>query len=92
MGDYNVICVDWKQYSLDIPYATAKLRAKHISRDIANVLRRITHNMTIGVDNLHLIGHSMGAHIVGFTGKILTNQISRITGDNIIYYSFILLF
>lgn len=80
MGDYNVICVDWKQYSMDVSYVTAKLRAKYIAKDIAEVLQKITRDMTEGVEKLHLIGHSMGAHIVGLTGKILTNQIPRITG------------
>lgn len=87
VGRYNVICVDWRQYSTDLSYAGAKLRAKHIAKDIAMVLNKITYNMTRGVDGLHLIGHSMGAHIVGFTGKILTDQIPRITGtgDAFIY-------
>lgn len=89
MGNYNVICVDWKQYSTDILYAVAKARAKHIAKDIANVLSRITNNMTEGIEDMHLIGHSMGAHIVGFVGKRLTNLIPRITGDsNAIYIVF----
>lgn len=81
-GDYNVICVDWKQYSTDLTYAGAKLRAKPIGKDIAKVLNKITYNMTEGTRDLHLIGHSMGAHIVGFTGKILINQVPRITGNS----------
>ncbi|VVC41779.1 Triacylglycerol lipase family,Lipase/vitellogenin,Lipase, N-terminal,Alpha/Beta [Cinara cedri] len=80
VGEYNVICVDWEEYAADMTYATAKIRAKHIAKDIAKVLTRITYNMTEAVDSIHLIGHSMGAHIVGFVGKILTNQIPRITG------------
>lgn len=76
-----MICVDWKQYSTDLTYAVAKIRAKYIGYDIAKVLRKITYDMTQGVENIHLIGHSMGAHIVGFTGKNLTNQIPRITGS-----------
>lgn len=75
-----MICVDWKEYAADLSYATAKLRAKHIGKDLANVLNKITYNMTRGTENLHLVGHSMGAHIVGFAGKILRNRIFRITG------------
>lgn len=62
-------------------YAAAKTKAKLIAKDIAEVLDRITYNMTKGADMVHLIGHSMGAHIVGFVGKIMINQIPRITGD-----------
>lgn len=77
-----MLCVDWKQYSTDLTYAVAKARAKHIGKDIAKVLNRITYNMTKGADNIHLIGHSMGAHIVGFTGKYLPDKIFRITGNS----------
>lgn len=90
IGDYNVICVDWKQYSTDLTYAVAKARAKHIGLDIAKVLRKITYNLTKGVERLHLIGHSMGAHIVGFTGKNLTNQIPRITGYIVLFINIII--
>lgn len=57
------------------------MRTKYIGKDIAEVLKRITNNMTEGVEYLHLIGHSLGAHIVGIVGNILTNQIPRITGN-----------
>jgi len=80
MGDYNVICVDWKQYSTDISYAVAKARAKYIAKDIAKVLTRITYNLTINFYNLHVIGHSMGAHIAGFVGQNLPD-VPRITGN-----------
>lgn len=75
-----MICVDWKRYSTDLSYAVATMRAKHIGHDIAQVLTRITYNLTKGVENIHLIGHSMGAHIAGFVGKNLVDKIPRITG------------
>lgn len=85
-----MICVDWRQYSTDITYAVAKARSKHIGKDIATVLNKITYNMTKGANDIHLIGHSMGAHIVGFTGKDLPNQISRITGNsNTVIFNFV---
>lgn len=75
--------MDWRQYSTDLTYAGAKLRAKHIAKDIANVLKKVTYNMTVGVQDLHLVGHSMGAHITGFVGKILIDpMVPRITGKS----------
>lgn len=79
-GNYNLICVDWKQYSTDLSYAVAKARVPYIAKDIANMLTKVTCNLTIGYDTVHLIGHSLGAHIVGFVGKNLPN-IPRITGN-----------
>ncbi|XP_025197451.1 pancreatic lipase-related protein 2-like [Melanaphis sacchari] len=76
----NVICVDWMQFSFELMYTSAKINAKHIGYDIAKVLNILTNNMSVGSDNIHLIGHGMGAHIVGYTGKKLNGQIPRITG------------
>lgn len=73
--------MNWIQLSFDMQYKVAKHNAKYIGYDIAEVLKILTKNMTKGVENIHLIGHSMGAHIVGFTGKSLTGQIPRITGN-----------
>lgn len=75
-----MICVDWTQYSTDLSYAMATLRAKRIGKDVSKFLKRITDDLTEGVENIHLIGHSLGAHIVGFTGKKLAGWIPRITG------------
>ncbi|KAL5241647.1 hypothetical protein ACI65C_009057 [Semiaphis heraclei] len=80
VGLYNVICVDWMQFSFDIMYESAKLNAKYIGNDIANVLEILTNKMSVGFENIHLIGHGLGAHIVGYTGKQLSGKMSRITG------------
>lgn len=79
-GACNVFCVDYKQFSYDIMYASAKINAKYIGDDIANVLKMLTDNMSVGSENIHLIGHGLGAHIVGHTGNELNGEISRITG------------
>ncbi|XP_022170472.1 inactive pancreatic lipase-related protein 1-like isoform X2 [Myzus persicae] len=80
VGEYNVICVDWKQYSTDISYAVAKARSKYIALDIVKMLLKITYNMTEGCyETIHVIGHSMGAHIAGHVGKNLPG-LYRISG------------
>ena len=35
---------------------------------------------SLTLDNVHLIGHSLGSHIAGYVGKNLTGSIGRITG------------
>lgn len=79
-GKFNVICVDWKQLTFDLDYPSAKINVKRIGGDIARVLTTITTDTNVGLKNVHLVGHGLGAHIVGHTGKELSGKIPRITG------------
>ncbi|KAF2881203.1 hypothetical protein ILUMI_24968 [Ignelater luminosus] len=80
--DYNIILVDWKNFSAAPWYMHAANNTKIVGDTLATTLK--FHNRTGEVDlsKVHLIGLSIGAHIAGFLGKHFKgrHKIGRITG------------
>jgi len=82
VGDYNVICVYWTSVLPGDTYEKAVLRVRPIGYGLAGFIEKLTNDTQNGFENIHLIGHSLGAHIVGFAGKKLNGRVPRITGKS----------
>ncbi|XP_067631620.1 phospholipase A1-like [Eurosta solidaginis] len=66
---------------MDEAYASAVVALPGIGEKIANVIDYLVENHGMSLDNTHLIGFSLGAHIVGFVGKnVLSGKIHTIIG------------
>ena len=51
-----------------------------MARKLADFLTVLSTTANISLNSIHLIGHSLGSHISGYTGKFLNGKIGRITG------------
>ncbi|XP_046146056.1 phospholipase A1 isoform X1 [Osmia bicornis bicornis] len=86
-GDVNVVVVDWSSGSNTWNYYKAAVNTEVVGYQISRFLEHIE-NATSTESNwgpLHLVGHSLGAHICGFAAKELKKRqskwkIERITG------------
>lgn len=76
--DYNVIAVDWKSGARTLyPQAASNTRVVGAQTSLLiNLLRNV---MGAKPQKMHLIGHSLGAHVAGYTGK-RQSKLGRITG------------
>jgi len=74
-----VILVDYRRAASEYYYVQSVANARVVGVQIANVLRiaRDWHN--ISLEDVHIVGHSLGAHVAGYAGKLL-DGIGRITG------------
>lgn len=84
IGINNVIGIDWSTHSKKT-YLHAARSSKKIGEITGDFIMNLVKNDTKLFKNIHLIGHSLGAHIFGFTGKYLNKltkggTIGRITG------------
>jgi len=81
VGDFNIISIDWEQLALWHDYFGAATRTRFVGEYAAQLIDLLAQHG--GISKLHLVGHSLGAHVVGFAGKKAQeygHMVPRITG------------
>lgn len=78
--DCNVIAASWDSGTTTLGYYVVQARVPQVGEDIGRLIRFLLHATALTKPQIHLIGHSLGAHAVGFAGKSLNGTLARITG------------
>ncbi|XP_050304641.1 pancreatic triacylglycerol lipase-like isoform X2 [Anthonomus grandis grandis] len=73
----NIISVDWGA-GAQPPFDQAVANARLVALEIVHFLKFLRKHNDIVMDEVHLIGHGLGAHIAGYVGK--DHQARKITG------------
>lgn len=80
MEDVNVILVDWSTIASNIMYPIPAIETKQVGEHVAKMIDFLADN-GLDVNKLHMIGHSLGAHVTGCAGSsIKKGKVARITG------------
>ncbi|XP_059172418.1 pancreatic lipase-related protein 2-like [Physella acuta] len=77
--DMNVFILDWADAVIPPHYDRAVDNMFIVGQMVANLILRME-TFGLRLDDLHLIGHSLGAHLAGDIGRRLGGRIARITG------------
>ncbi|XP_026274955.2 inactive pancreatic lipase-related protein 1-like [Frankliniella occidentalis] len=79
-ADYptNVLGVDWGELCPKPKYIAARSRVAAVGARVADLLDLLLSSGLGSADRLHLVGHSLGAHVVGNAAK--RTRVARITG------------
>ncbi|XP_074787616.1 endothelial lipase [Athene noctua] len=77
--DANVVVVDWLPLAHQL-YTDAVNNTRIVGKSIARLLDWLQENPLFQLENVHLIGYSLGAHVAGFAGNHVHGTIGRITG------------
>ncbi|KAM4707192.1 endothelial lipase [Discoglossus pictus] len=77
--DANIIIVDWVSLAHQ-HYHDAVSNCKMVGKDIAQLLDWLQEKASLSLENVHIIGYSLGAHIAGYAGNYVNGTIGRITG------------
>lgn len=77
--DCNVIVVDWSALARQ-GYNTAVNGVPSVGQHLGNFLVWLINNGGGNWNNVHLVGFSLGAHVVGIAGRQAGGRPSRVTG------------
>ncbi|XP_046396793.1 phospholipase A1-like isoform X2 [Ischnura elegans] len=81
--DCNVVVVDWSILSLNHLYPEAKRNTVPVGHYMAKFIDFVAREMGVDVGDLKLVGHSLGAHVMGIAGKnVQSGKLGRITGPS----------
>ncbi|XP_075224466.1 pancreatic triacylglycerol lipase-like isoform X2 [Lycorma delicatula] len=69
--DVNVINVDWPAFNL---YTLARLAVKPVALVVAKFIDFLIKDVKVDESSIHLLGHSLGAHVAGIAGKNLKSK------------------
>uniref|UniRef100_A0A1A8S1P1 triacylglycerol lipase n=1 Tax=Nothobranchius rachovii TaxID=451742 RepID=A0A1A8S1P1_9TELE len=75
----NVVVVDWIPLAQQL-YPDAVNHTHNVGLDIAALLNWLQDVLQLPLENVHLIGYSLGAHVAGYAGTFVDGTIGRITG------------
>ncbi|XP_052569236.1 pancreatic lipase-related protein 2 [Peromyscus californicus insignis] len=75
----NCICVDWKR-GARTEYTQAAYNTRVVGAEIAFLVQVLSTELGYSPEDMHLIGHSLGAHVAGEAGRRLEGNVGRITG------------
>nr|CAH7727031.1 unnamed protein product [Callosobruchus chinensis] len=78
-GYWNVIVLDWATLSHCI-YIEARVHTTVVGKQLRRFLLFLVDNAGVNLDMVHLVGHSMGAHISGAASRQLWKKIGRKVG------------
>ncbi|XP_063548852.1 pancreatic triacylglycerol lipase-like isoform X2 [Cydia strobilella] len=79
VSDANVIVVDWNALANGF-YVSAVRGVPSVGESLGNFLVWLINTAGGNWNNVHLVGFSLGAHVVGIAGRVAGGQPVRITG------------
>lgn len=76
--------VDWGEMADDNNYLRSAASTQNVGRNVAMVIDHMVTKRKARLEDIHIIGHSLGAHIAGYAGMYSKSgkgkKVGRITG------------
>ncbi|XP_019643191.1 PREDICTED: pancreatic triacylglycerol lipase-like [Branchiostoma belcheri] len=76
--DVNVVVVDWGGGAMEMDYPQVAANARVVGAELARFISFLIEDLGVSSRSIHIIGHSLGAHIAGYAGQRLAKSGSKI--------------
>lgn len=84
--NYNVISVDWSDTADFLFYPSVAPQTKAVGNIVGKFLDALSERYQVTGSQVHLIGHSLGAHVMGNAAYATKLRVSRVTGRYVRWY------
>lgn len=82
--NHLLAAVDWGEMADDNNYLSSAASTRNVGRNVAMVIDYMIRNRDARPEDIHIIGHSLGAHAAGYAGMFTKSKsgkkVGRITG------------
>ncbi|CAK1544574.1 unnamed protein product [Leptosia nina] len=78
--DCNVIVVDWGRIAGNLNYPQVAAGVPDVGNHVGHFIQFVFNTAGGNWDQLHLVGFSLGAHVVGNAGRVIGGRARRVTG------------
>lgn len=72
----HVLMADWREIA-SMRYLTAREMIASVGKAICKQLKTFAERAQIAADKIHIVGHSLGAHIATHVGRCFNRQLAR---------------
>lgn len=77
--------VDWSVFS-GLSYTVAAGTVPIAAERLVAFITLLVEGARVNLNELHLVGFDLGAHVVGIAGRRLNGAVARITGKRLKYF------
>lgn len=79
-GDYNMIAVDWSR-GRSLEYASSVAAVSSVGANVAKLIDFFVKEYGMSLENLEIVGFSLGAQVAGYTAKqVTTGKVQKVVG------------
>lgn len=81
VSDYNIIVIDWREAAGSLWYWKVVRSVPLVAELVTKLIDLLEGNVNLNPVTTRLVGHSLGAHIVGLAARQAKSELAEVIGQ-----------